>query len=130
MRAIAAILLLAVYIRHGSIYWLSDLFDAYPWKVNYFLGAGYEAVLAGVIAFMLLAHQSSAWRNIGLGACAIAAVEDAQIVGCSLLIGDIRDVPERVDLCDYLVGFPIGRLILGAELAIVCYALATTLRKR
>lgn len=126
---IAIILLVAVFMRHGSIYWLADLSGFPPGAVNVMLGGAFEIALAAVIAFLIFGYAPGIWRNLGLGACLIAAIEGAQITGCRAFVANIRLVPPKTDLCDYLVGFPIGRVIIGLELAIVCYALAAALRK-
>jgi hypothetical protein len=123
VRVIAIILIVAVWIRHGAIYTLSGLFGVYPWEMNWYLGGAWEAVLAAVAALLLLACPPSLWRNLGMGACAIAVNESAQSVGCGLFINDIRDVPPRTDLCDHLTGLPVGRVTMTVYLMIVCYAL-------
>ncbi len=127
MRAIAIILLLAVFIRHGSINWLADASGAEPWAVNYILGGAEEAALALMIAVLLLAYRAGIWRNLGLGACVISVIEGTQIAGCSLLISDIRDVPSGWSLCEYLAGFQFGMALVTAYLAIVCYSIVAAL---
>lgn len=128
MRAIAFALLLAVFIRHESAFWLADVTGFTPAAVNYILGGIYEMVLAAVITLGLLACKKNIWRDLGLAAMFIAFIEGGQIAGCRLLIADIRSVPANVNLCDHIVGFPLGHVMMTLYVLVIAWSVRGALR--
>lgn len=128
VRVIAIILLLAVFVRHESAFWLADATGFNPRAVHYMLGGAYEVVLAGVIAVFLLAANRSLWRNLGLAAMAIAAIEGAQITACRAMVKDMKQVPPDTNLCDWIVGVPMGHILMSFYLLIVVWSIADASR--
>lgn len=129
MKFVAAFLLAAVFLRHGSIYWLADVTGFTPSAMSYVLGGIEEVMLGGVLSFLLWMYPASLWRNLAIGAAAIAMLEGAQIAGCRVAITNIADVPFKVSLCDYLFGVPIGAVMVTLYMLIVCYAIGSALKR-
>lgn len=128
MKAIAIVLLFAVFVRHESAFWLADATGFNPRAMHYILGGAYEVVLAAVISFMLFACARTVWRDLGIAAMVIAALEGAQIAACRALVTDIKSVPASVNLCDYLVGFPLGHVMMSLYTIIIVGSIANAVR--
>jgi hypothetical protein len=124
-------LLAAVFIRHGAVYWIADMTGFSPAAMHYILGGLWEIVLSSTIIMLMAGYPNSLWRNLAIGASAIAILEGAQIAGCRLAIGrSLEEVPKGMNLCDYLAGIPVGPYLLAVYLFIVVYAIGCTFRKR
>lgn len=128
MRGVAAILMLAVFIRHESIYWLASASGFSPQAVNYMMTGAFEAILGGIIIALVWGYKETIWRNLAIAAMAIAVLEGLQITGCRLLVADIRKVPAGSNLCDYLVGFPLGHVMFAIYLLIICTMVGRAIR--
>lgn len=112
---LAILLLIAVYLRHNTSYWISDLSGMSPRGVFYVLGGLWEALLAGVI--VVLAYQKkSAWWHLLAFACFIAIIEGLQMSACRI-IGNSG--PRNI--CDSVSGLPIGATLTSLYTFNVCY---------
>lgn len=129
MRTLAILLLVAVFARHGLANWLAGEAGLSAAAWFYVLGGAWEAMLCGALAWAILGYRAGLWRSLGLAACAIGALEGAQMAACRLAITDIRAVPAGANLCDFATGLPVGAVAISLYLITICYAIGASLRK-
>jgi hypothetical protein len=121
VRYVAAVLLIGVFMRHNSAYWLSAATGHTPQGIFLIMGGLWEILLCGVLLPIVWATEKSVWREFALAALAICVIEALQVSTCRALIIDQRVVPAGVPLCDYLVGLPFGRAIPIGEAIMATY---------
>lgn len=117
MQALAAILLVGVFVRHFADKWFAQGSDFSATAWNYVLGGTWEVVLCTVLAFIVAGYRDTIWRAFALLAVTIGALEGAQTSTCRLAIQDIRAVPAGQDLCDFVTGAPVR---IAMELIYLC----------
>lgn len=122
--------MLGVFLRHESVYWLADATGYSRSAVFYMLGGAWESLLCGVLLVIGAAMKPSLWRDLMIAAMAIGVIEGLQITACRAFVGNnIAAVPRGVNLCDYLVGFPLGHVMFAAYLIAVCYVIGRSIRR-
>jgi len=129
VKLLASVLLLGVFIRHDSAWWIAAETGANPRVVFYVLGGAWEAVLCALILWALYSYPVTPWRNLAIAACAIGALEGAQMAACRMAIGS-RSIPTGVNLCDYSTGLPVGAVMTSLYLLIICWHVGRALRER
>lgn len=115
MKPLAILLLVGVFVRHGSAGWLADL-TGFPVKgIFYILGGLWEAVLCTVILAVLAAERNyTIWTRLAMLACVAGAIEGAQMGVCRALTSDVSAVPAGANLCTNLTGVPVGTALFCA----------------
>ena len=120
MKIIAAILLIGVFLRHGSHNLLAGNTALSPAAWFYILGGLWEVVLCGVLLFILLSAKGQL-KYFAIWAMIIGILEGLQISVCRLSIDNLSSVPKGTDLCDYLLGVPLGATEAATYLLAVCF---------
>lgn len=118
MKALAVLLLVGLFMRHGSAGWIADLTN-FPVKgIFYILGGYWEAILCAVILGFIALQDDGLWSRLAVLACLAGILEGLQMSICRTLTADISKVPEGVSLCANLTGLPLGLALF------VCYFIA------
>jgi hypothetical protein len=112
--AIATILILGVFVRWFSHFWLSDWYSPQAWF--YMLGGVLEVVLCGVIYYLISSFPVSLAKTLVRIAMAIGMVQGATTPIGRLLTKDINAVPKDVNLIDYYFGLPANATLIGLSL--------------
>ncbi len=120
MRWLGPILLMGVFVRHNTSFWL-PIFSPQAWF--YILGGLWEMILCGTLLLMLR-------QPLVIAAAWIGILEGAQVSVCRLSTSNIADVPKGANLCDALTNLPIGATMTALYLGIVCWAIGKEWRKR
>ena len=130
MRALAIVLLLGVFVRHDTANWLADesRFSAAAWF--YMLGGAWEVMLCGLLLWAVMGYPSSLWRNLAAAALMIGISEGAQIAGCRLAVDNIVAIPPGINMCDYVVGMPVGAVMTSLYLLLICWQIGRAFRDR
>jgi hypothetical protein len=113
MKWLGPILLVGVFVRHDTSSWLPGYTPA-AWF--YILGGVWEMILCTVLLLFLR-------TPLAVAALWIGVLEGAQISACRLLTKDYSAVPKWQNLCDHLTGLPVGAIMTGLYLYIVCQAI-------
>jgi len=128
LRWIAIVLLVGVFIRHWTAWWLAQGTYLSPQAMFYILGGAWETVLCLVVLGALCMVEPSVWRYIAAAAMTVGALEGFQIAACRAVITDITVVPKSVNLCDYLIGLPLGFAMAALYLIAIAYGVGKYLR--
>ena len=128
VRWIALALLLGVFIRHYTAWWLADGTYLSPQAMFYILGGAWETILCLVVLGALFMVERSVWRYIAGVAMVVGALEGAQIAVCRVAITDISTVPKNINLCDYLIGLPLGPTLAALYLIAIAYGVSKYIR--
>ena len=128
LRWIAFVLLIGVFIRHWTAWWLAEGTYLSPQAMFYILGGVWETILCLVILGALCMVERSVWRYIAGIAMIVGALEGAQIAVCRAVTVDISIVPKHVNLCDYLIGLPLGATLAALYLIAIAYGVGKYLR--
>lgn len=128
MKWIALVLLLGVFIRHYTAWWWSQGTYLSPQAMFYILGGLWETILCLVVLGALYMVERSVWRYIAGAAMVVGALEGAQIAVCRVAITDISTVPKNVNLCDYLIGLPLGATLAALYLIAIAYGVSKYIR--
>jgi len=115
---IAAILLCSLAVRHYQIRELANFFGFSVYAMNYMLDGVLDVVLVSVIAFLVWGYKGVA-RFLILTGCVWAALEGVQVSGCRFF-ANMSHAPAQGNLCDYLLGFPVGALVGVLVLMTMC----------
>jgi hypothetical protein len=118
MRWLGPVLLVGVFIRHNTSFWL-PIFSAPEWF--YILGGLWETVLC--VALLLLLKNP-----LAIAALWIGVMEGSQVTVCGALMGH-RRAPAGMNDCDYLLGWPLGATMTALYLGIICWAIGKAWRK-
>ena len=118
MRPLAIVLLLGVIFRHTAHRWLPG-YSEYAWF--YMLGGIWEFTLCGLILWQVLGYPITRWGRAAIIALIIGMSEAFQMTSCRMCIGDIRDVPTGVNLCDYVTGLPIGAVMMAFYILLISW---------
>lgn len=121
MKWLSIVLLVGVFVRHDTSYLASTLTSLTPGAWFTVMGGLWEIVLC--VALLMFVSAS-----LGTTALLIGILEGAQISVCRAMITDISAVPPKVNLCDYVTGWPIGFLMTSAELGMVCWVIGKNWR--
>lgn len=119
-----------MFARHESVYWLADATGYSRSAMFYMLGGIWESTLCGVLLVIGMATKPSVWRDLMLAAMVIGILEGMQTFACRAAVKNIALVPRGTNLCDYLVGFPLGHVMFAVYLLIVCCILGRAIRDR
>lgn len=130
MRALAFVLVVGVFARHGLANAIAEHSTLSPAAWFYVLGGAWEVALCACLAWAIIGYRASLWRSLGLAACAIGAIEGAQMSACRLAITDIRAVPAGANLCDFATGLPVGAVLFTLYLLGISYAIGASFRNR
>lgn len=130
MKWLAAILVLAVFTRHNSAFWMAAALDTTPPAVSYVMGATLEVIAGGSMALLALAYASSLWRNLVIFAGIVMMSEGAQMVACRIAIPDIRALPPMTTLCDHVTGLPVAAVATTVYLFLLAYILGAEIARR
>lgn len=119
MKPLAILLLVGVFVRHGSAGWLADLTN-FPVKgIFYILGGYWEAILCAVLLSFVALEAETLWVRLAMLACIAGAIEGLQMAVCRTLTVDISVVPAGANLCWQLTKpIPVGIALY------VCYFFA------
>lgn len=132
MRWIAIVLLLGVFIVHDTPQWIVEG-TGYPrnWFFYGLIGA-WTALLSAVTAPFFWEQPHSLWRSLALAALAISFIEGMEMPACLLALdpANVNRMPSGYSLCDYVVGFPIGKIIECLYFLAVLYILWRALATR
>ena len=121
-------LLLGVFIRHYSAWWLAEGTYLSPQAMFYVLGGAWEAILCLALLGAVTLAKRSLWRYIAGVAMVVGALEGLQIAICRVAISDIRAVPTNINLCDYLTGLPLGATLAALYLIAIAYGASRYVR--
>jgi hypothetical protein len=124
VRLVAILLLVGVLMRHASARWLADMLGYPVGGMEYMLSGAFDILLCGVLLLMIWHMANSLWRRLAIAALVIGMMEGAQITVCRACISDISMVPKGTNLCDYLVGFPMGPALIVMYAIVVCYIMS------
>ena len=127
MKWLASALLLGVFIRHDTSYWLAA---HSPWSARewfYVLGGAWEAALCAVLLMFFYA-MNVRWRFMAIAAMWIGILESAQMVTCTLTTKTLATLPAGMNTCDYLTGLPVGATMMALYLILICYGVAKSWR--
>lgn len=91
------------------------------------LSGAYDILLCAVLLVILWQYKDSLWKRLAVIALCIGMVEGAQITVCRAATSNIALVPKGTNLCDHLVGFPLGPTMIVLYAIAICYIMA---RKR
>lgn len=119
MKPLAILLLVGVFIRHGSAGWLADL-TSFPVKgIFYILGGMWEAILCVALLRFIILERETLWVRLAMLACVAGAIEGLQMAVCRTLTPDISAVPVGENLCwQFTNPVPVGIVLY------VCYFFA------
>jgi hypothetical protein len=118
MKWLGPILLVGVFVRHNTSFWLTGYSPA-AWF--YVMGGMWEIVLCSTILFLIRAPLVIAAMWIGI-------LEGAQVSICRLATKDI-DAVHGQNLCDAITNLPIGATMTGLYVILVCWAIGKAWRK-
>lgn len=122
MKWLAAILLVGVGLRHAGASWLAPMFGVSVPGTFYVLGGMWEALLCLTVMVLLSTQRRSPWRGLALGAMAVGFIEGALMAACRLASGiSLGSKPRDMNLCDWVIGVPIGPALLTTYVVILCY---------
>ena len=113
MRWTTICLLLGVFIVFDTPEWIVEG-TGYPrnWLFHGLLGL-WIAFLSGALINFFLTQQRSFWRSLAIAALCISIIESMEMPACLLAVDptNVNSMPRGISLCDYVVGFPIGKAI-------------------
>ena len=118
IKPLAIVLLLGVVFRHTAATWLPGYSQA-AWF--YMLGGLWEFTLCGLILWQVLGYPLTKWARASVIALIIGMSEAFQMTFCRACIGDIREVPTGVNLCDHITGLPIGAVMMGLYILLISW---------
>lgn len=113
MRWLAAILLIGVFLRHDTSFFLAKVTRLSPSEWFYLLGGAWEVVLCAILRTRVRGYFAVAAMWIGM-------LEGGQIAVCQALLDG--PVPSGVSECDYVAGWPVGEWIVGLEVTLLFMA--------
>jgi hypothetical protein len=113
VKAIAALLLVGVFLRHNSAHWWAEAFDANVKAIFYVFGGWWEAIVAAII-IALVWKRAAGWQ-IAVMACVIQISEGLQMT-CQLFTASARG-----NVCDNLTGLPVGAAFTAIYSLFACY---------
>jgi hypothetical protein len=117
---IAFVLMAGVCIRHFTAHQLDEwLFTTRIWF--YMLGALWEAMLCGIVAYVIYHASPGRFRMLALAAMFIGIAEALQMAGCRPFL--TTKLPPGMDVCDHVTGLPVGVTFLAMYLIAVLWAL-------
>ena len=113
MKWLGSLLLVGVFVRHNTSMWLPGYSPA-AWF--YVLGGLWEAVLCAVLLGFVRGPLAIVSLWIGI-------TEGSQVAVCRLLTKDI-DAVHGQNLCDALLGFPLGPWLTGLYIILIAVVTA------
>lgn len=119
MKAVAAILLLGVFLRHDTAFLLSGWTGMTPSGVFYVLGGAWEFTLCAVLLAILWHAKRDVWATLALAGLAIGMVESFMIVACKMALR--MPPPTGMTNCQAVTGLPIGTVALTIEAMAICW---------
>jgi hypothetical protein len=122
---IAVVLVVGVFLAHHSSNWLAAGSSFTPSAVFYMMQGLGSATLAALLLHYVLKEAPSYWRRISIVALGIWLIESLQLPLCRIAVADISKVPreQRTNLCDFVVGFPIGDVLMISEIVVLVVVL-------
>lgn len=122
MAWLASILLLAAAFKNAGASWLAPIFGLPVPGMFYVLCGLWEAVLCIAVILLLQTQPRSRWRGVALSAAVIGLIDGVLMAACRLAAGtSIASKPRDMDLCDWVTGLPVGSVLLGMYVLILCY---------
>jgi hypothetical protein len=126
--SIATVLLLGVFVRYFSHFWLPDWYSPQAWF--YMLGGVLEVVLFGTILYLISEFPVSLWKTLAKIALAIGIAQGTTTPVCRVLTKNINAVPKDVNLCDYYFGLPANATLIGLSLLAIFFVAGVESRKQ
>lgn len=125
-RWMAVALTVGVFAVHDSPNWLSRITGLYPWAIYFMTVAGGGTMFLAACLFILIFMAPPSFeRLLCLVALGIWIFEGAMIPVCGIASGFTSTPGVGVNLCDYVTGWPVTKVTVGLEVAIIGALLLT-----
>lgn len=121
-------LLAGVFIRHFGYWWLAEGTRFSPKAMFYILGGAWETILCLTLLGAFIVTERSVWRYIAIAAMIVGALEGFQIAACQFVVVTNANTPANTNICDYLMGVPLGPTLAALYLIAIAYGVSKYIR--
>jgi hypothetical protein len=116
MKTLAVLVLVGVFIRHGSANWIHDLTNFPVRGAFYILGGLWESLLCAIVALLVWNRPKDGWWALLVMGCLVGIVE-----GLMMVIGRLMVTPSGPNLFDTLTGLQVGATAMSLYAMVICY---------